>query len=78
MHILPPVLVRADGAGDFLVRVIAKAAAGRCRVVDLGVRELPEFFGECGNDELLTLVIGPVVARNTAQAHAFAAHAVAG
>jgi len=58
--------------------VIAKAAADRCRVLDLGLHELSEFLGEFGKDELLTLVFGPVVARNTAQASAFIANGLAG
>jgi hypothetical protein len=78
MRILPPALVRAGGAGDLPVRVIAKAAADRCRVLDLGLHELSEFLGEFAKDELLTLVFGPVVARNTAQAHAFIANGLAG
>ena len=72
MRILPPTLVRAGGAGDLPVRVIAKAAADRCRVLDLGLHELAEFLAEFGEDELLTLVFGPVIARSAAQAHAFA------
>ncbi|MGC2200667.1 MAG: hypothetical protein WA633_11055, partial [Stellaceae bacterium] len=78
MRILPPALLRAGGAGDLPVRVIAKAAGDRCRVLDVGLDELAEFLTEFGEDELLTLVFGPVTARNAAQAHAFAAHAVAG
>ena len=78
MRILPAALVRAGGAGDLPVRVIAKAAADRCRVFDLGLDELDEFLGEFAKDELLTLVFGPVIARNAAQPHAFTANALAG
>jgi len=78
MRILPPALVRAGGAGDLPVRVIAKAAADRCRVLDLGLHELSEFLGEFAKDELLTLVFGPVFARGAVQAHAFTANGLAG
>jgi hypothetical protein len=76
MGILPPALARAGG--DLPVRVIAKAAADRCRIVDLVLPELAEFLSEFGNDELLTLIYGPLVARGAAQAHAFATNGLAG
>ncbi len=78
MRILPPALVQAGGAGDLPVRVIAKAAADRCRVLDVGLHEFAEFLGEFNGDELLTIVFGPVIARNAVQAHAFIANGLAG
>jgi hypothetical protein len=77
MRILPPALVRG-GAGNSPVRVIAKAAADRCSVLDVGLCELAEFLGEFGKDELLTLIFGPVLGRNAAQAHAFTFNGLAG
>ena len=78
MHILPPALARANGVGDPPVQVIAKTGDGRYRVIDVGVDELAELIAEFGEDELLTLVFGPVVIRSAAQAHAFTANGLAG
>jgi hypothetical protein len=78
LHILPPALARANGAGDAPVRVIAKTVGERYRVIDVGLDELAELIGEFGEDELLTLVFGPVVIRSAAQAHAFTANGLAG
>jgi hypothetical protein len=78
LHILPPALVRANGIGDPPVRVIAKTGGERYHAVDVGLHELPEFLGEIGGDELLTLVFAPVVIRSAAQAHAFTANGLAG
>jgi hypothetical protein len=78
MGILPPAMLRAGRTGDLSVRVIAKAAADRCRVLDVGSDELAGFLSEFGKDEPLTLVFGPVTARHAAQAHAYTANGLAG
>jgi hypothetical protein len=78
MRILPPALVRAGGVGALSVRVIAKTAADRCRVLDVGFHEFTEFLGEFNGDQLLTLVFVPVGARSAAQAQGFTAHGLAG
>ena len=71
-------MLRAGRTGDLPVRVIAKVAADRCRVLDVGSDELAEFLSEFGKDELLTLIFGPVTARHAAQAHAYTANGLAG
>jgi len=76
--LLPPTLTRATRSGAFPVRLIAKTAADRCRVVDLGLRELTEVLCEFGEDELFTLVLGPLVSARAAHPHAFAANGLAG
>src|SRR5215469_7871635 len=78
LHVLPPALVRAGVAGDLPIRVIAKAAADRRRMLDVGLPELAEIPGELGDDELLTLVFGPFFTGRGAQPSAFAVNGLAG
>ena len=78
LHILPPALVRAGAAADLPVRVIAKPAADRHRVLGVGLPELAEFLGEFGDDEPLTLVFGPFFTGSGAQPSAFAVNGLAG
>jgi hypothetical protein len=76
MHLAPPVLLRANG-GELPVLVIAKAEE-RYREWDACLNTLPEFVDEFGEDELLTLVFGPIAARYPTRTHAFTANGLAG
>jgi hypothetical protein len=62
MHLCPPALVRASG-GELPVLVIAKAANDRHQQRDACLNTLPELIGEFGDDDLLTVVFGPIAAR---------------
>jgi hypothetical protein len=68
---LPLTLAVAD---RLPVRVIAKAATDRWRVLNIGVHELGEFR----TDELLTLIFGPFATGRAAQVYDFAVNGLAG
>ena len=77
-QIMPVALRRAHGGVGLSVRVIAKPAVGRHHEWDASLDDIAELFRESRNDELLTLVFGPVAARHPAHAHAFTANGLAG
>src|SRR5438552_8308104 len=78
LPIVPPPLLRAHRTGALPVRVIAKGAGGGHHEWDASFDDLAELLRETGDDELLTLVFGPVVLRHPAHAHAFTANGLAG
>lgn len=78
LPVLPPALLQAQRSGALPVRVIVKTAPDRHRELDASLDDIAELVRESGDDELLTLVFGPFVARQAAQAHAFTANGLAG
>jgi hypothetical protein len=78
LPIAPPALLRAHGTGALPVRVIAKGVAGGHHEWDAGLDEIAGLLRDSGDDDLLTLVFGPVVLRHPAHAHAFTANGLAG
>ena len=63
-------------AGDLPVQVIAKGTLFRHRALDTCLRSLASL--EFADDDLLTLVFGPLVVRYPAPSHAFTANGLAG
>src|SRR5258708_4953288 len=78
LPILPPALLRAHRSGALPVRVIAKGATGGHHEWDASLDDIAELLRGSGDDELLTLVFGPVALRHPAHAHAFTANGLAG
>jgi hypothetical protein len=78
LPIVPPALLRAHRNGALPVRVIAKSGAGNHHEWDASLDDIDELLRESGDDELLTLVFGPVALRHPAHAHAFTANGLAG
>jgi hypothetical protein len=76
MHLAPPALLRANG-GELPVLVIAKSS-GRYWERDGCINTLPELIDDFGEDELLTLVFGPIAAPYPTRTHAFTANGLAG
>jgi hypothetical protein len=76
LHVMPPALIRANGAG-LPVLVIAKTAA-RYQEWDVSLDALPELIDEFGDDDLLTLIFEPIAARYPTRTHAFTANGLAG
>ena len=76
MHLVPPALLRANG-GELPVLAIAKSSS-RYWERDGCINTLLELIDEFGEDELLTLVFGPIAARYPARTHAFTANGLAG
>jgi hypothetical protein len=77
MHLAPPTLLRAT-AGELPILVIAKTANDRHRQWDACLNTLPELIGELDEDNLLTLVFGPIAAPYPTRTHAFTANGLAG
>jgi hypothetical protein len=77
MHLVPPALLRASG-GELSVLVIAKAANDRHQQWDACLNTLSELIDEFDEDNLLTLVFGPIAARYPTRTHAFTANGLAG
>src|SRR4051794_38631348 len=75
--LLPPALLRAHRNGALPVRAVAKAVGGH-REWDANLDDIAELLREADDDELLTLVFGPVALRHPAHAHAFTANGLAG
>lgn len=71
-------LTPIGGAGDLPVLLVAKTALGRVRRRDGCLRDLADLIDECGGDDLLTLIFGPLAVRYPAQTHAFTANGLAG
>ena len=65
-------------AHDLPVLVIAKGTSFRRRTRDSCLRTLPGLTEEFADDDLLTLVFGPLVVRYPASSHAFTANGLAG
>jgi hypothetical protein len=65
-------------AGDLPVLVIAKGTSFRRRTRNSCLRTLPGLAEEFADDDLLTLVFGPLVVRYPASSHAFTANGLAG
>lgn len=78
MHDMVACLGPANGAGDLRVQVIAKTAVDRCRNRDACLPELAELIDEFDDDDLLTVVFGPLSVRYPQQACAFTANGLAG
>ena len=78
LPVLPPALLRAHRGGALSVRVIVKRAGGRHHEWDASLDDIAELVRGSGDDELLTLVFGPFIAGQAAQAHAFTANGLAG
>jgi hypothetical protein len=71
-------LMSLGGAGDLPVLVIAKGAALWHRTRDSCLGTLRGLTEELADDDLLTLVFGPLVVRYPAPSHAFTANGLAG
>jgi hypothetical protein len=78
LPILPPALLRAQRSGALPVRVIVKSTGDRHHQWDASLDDVAELVRGSGDDELLTLVFGPVASRHPAQPHAFTANGLAG
>jgi hypothetical protein len=66
-----------NGAGRLTLRLIAKAAA-RCRSREAQVPDLPELVDALAEDELLTLIVGPLAGSTPTAVCAFAGNGLAG
>ena len=78
LPIVPPALIRAHRSGALPMRVITKGAAGGHTEWDANLDDIAELLRDSGDDELLTLVFGPVALRHPAHEHAFTANGLAG
>jgi hypothetical protein len=78
LPIAPPALLRAHHSGALPIRVITKGAAVGHHEWDASLDDIAELLRDSGDDELLTLVFGPIVLRHPAHAHAFTANGLAG
>jgi hypothetical protein len=66
-----------NGAGSLTIRLIAKTAA-RCRTREASVPDLLELVDALAEDELLTLIVGPLAGSTRAAACAFIGNGLAG
>jgi hypothetical protein len=71
-------LVSLGCPGELPVQVVTKRTPGRHRELDTCLRTLPCLADDFADDDLLTLVFGPLVVRYPASSHAFAANGLAG
>src|SRR5947209_14435891 len=78
LPIVPPALLRAHRDGALPVRVITKGVAGGHHEWDASLDDIAGLLRGSGDDDLLTLVFGPVALRHPAHAHAFTANGLAG
>jgi hypothetical protein len=67
-----------NGATSLPIRLIAKTTTAGCRSREARVPDLPELVEAAAEDELLTLIIGPLAGSTPAAACAFAGNGLAG
>jgi hypothetical protein len=65
-------------SGSIAVQLIAKTAAEGCRTREASLPELPELVDELAEDDLVTLIIGPLVGGIAAATCACTANGLAG
>jgi hypothetical protein len=71
-------LAPLNGARSLPIQLIAKTAAARCRSREARVPDLSELVDALAEEELLTLIVGPLAGSTPATACAFAGNGLAG
>lgn len=77
-RLLDAAIYKPNGCFDVPLLAIATTAADRHRRRDGRLRDLAAVVAEFDDDELLTLILGPLGVRYPSQGHAFTANGLAG